>query len=157
MSLFGDKQESNLKSCQKMIESVIKELGLDPDGSKLEGDDPKRTGWALKRGSAAVYVFLQQGDDANFLQVVSPVMKLPDQNLLPLYRRLLELNAEKLCGVAFGIKGEDVVLTTDRDTTDIDRSEVQAMITLVGQYADHFDDELVAEFGGVRHSDAGNP
>ena len=50
---------------------------------------------------------------------------------------------------------EDVVLSTDRDTTDIDRSEVQAMITMVGQYADHFDDELVAEFGGLRHSDAG--
>lgn len=155
MGLFSDKQESNLKNTQKMIESVIKELGLDPERTKIEGKDTNRVGWALMRGSAAVYVFLQQQENANFLQVVSPVMKLPDQNLLPLYRRLLELNAEKLCGAAFGVKGEDVVLTTDRETTDIDRSEVQAMITMVGQYADHFDDELVAEFGGVRHSDAG--
>jgi hypothetical protein len=156
MGLFGDKQESNLKACQKMIESVIRELGLDPDGTRIETSSKERIGWALMRGSAAVYVFLQQSEEHNFLQVVSPVMKIPDQNILPLYRRLLELNAEKLCGAAFGVKGEDVVLSTDRETTDIDRSEVQTMITIVGQYADHYDDELVKEFGGTRHSDAGS-
>jgi hypothetical protein len=155
MSLFGDRQEGNLKTCQKMIESVIQELGLDPDRSRLESEEPGRLAWGLRRGSAAVFVFLQGGPESNYLQVVSPVMKIPEQNILPLYRRLLELNASGLHAAAFGVKGEDVVLTIDRTTTDIDRSEVANMIHLIGRYADQYDDELVAEFGGVRHSDAG--
>jgi len=155
MALFGDKQESNLKTCQKMVESVIKELGLDPDGSRLDTPEQSRLAWGLRCGSAAVYVFLQAGEKENFIQVVSPVMKIPEQNILPLYRRLLELNAEELSGAAFGVKGEDVVLTIDRSTTDLDRTEVQSMITLIGEYADQYDDELVGEFGGLRHSDTG--
>ena len=154
MALFGDKVEANLKSSQKMVESVIRDLGLDPESSQLETEGPGRIAWGLMRGSAAVYVFLQSGEKENFIQVVSPVMKIPEQNILPLYRRLLELNAEALFGAAFGVKGEDVVLTIDRSTTDMDRSEVAAMIKLIGEYADQYDDELVAEFGGQRHSDS---
>jgi hypothetical protein len=154
MALFGDKQESNLKTCQKMVEAVVRELGLDPVASRLETTEPGRIAWGLRCGSAAVYVFLQPGEQENYIQVVSPVMKIPESNILPLYRRLLELNAETLSGVAFGVKGEDIVLSIDRTTTDIDRSEVASMITLIGEYSDRYDDELVSEFGGVRHSDS---
>ena len=156
MTLFGEKRETNFKSTQKMIESVIRDLGLDPDGSRLETSEDGRLAWGVRCGSAAVYVFLQEGDKENFIEVLSPVMKIPEQNILPLYRRLLELNAEELTGAAFGVKGEDVVLMTDRSTTDLDRTEVQSMITLMGEYADRYDDELVGEFGGLRHSDAGS-
>src|SRR5215831_617854 len=148
MTLFGDKQESNLRTTQKMIESVIRELGLDPETSRLEATEGGRLAWGVRHGSAAVYIFLEGGDKENFIQVVSPIMKIPERNILPLYRRLLELNAEELQGAAFGVKGEDVVLTIDRSTTDLDRTEVHSMITLIGEYADQYDDELVGEFGG---------
>jgi len=156
MTLFGEKREANLKATQKLIESVIRDLGLDPDGSRLEGTESGRLAWGVRCGSAAVYVFLSVGDKENFIEVLAPVMKIPEQNILPLYRRLLELNCEELSGAAFGVKGEDVVLTIDRSTTDIDRTEVQSMITVIGEYADQYDDELVGEFGGLRHSDAGD-
>ena len=70
-----------------------------------------------------------------------------------LFRRLLELNANALTQAAFGLRGEDVVLTADRSTAGLDPIEVEEMIRRVADYADHYDDALVAEFGGVRHSD----
>jgi hypothetical protein len=82
-------------------------------------------------------------------------MKVPraqDQQLR-LFSRLLTANARELTGAAFGLKGDTVVLTTDRSTTDLDPSEVKEMILRVGYYADAYDDALVSEYGGARHSD----
>jgi hypothetical protein len=71
-----------------------------------------------------------------------------------LLRRLLELNANELTGAAFGLRGDEVVVTTDRSTVGLDPVEVEEMIRRVSDYADHYDDALVLEFGGIRHADS---
>jgi hypothetical protein len=68
-------------------------------------------------------------------------------------RRLLTLNAADLTGAAFGLRGDEVVLTTDRSTVGLDAVEVEEMIRRVSEYADHYDDALTQEFGGIRHAD----
>ena len=82
-------------------------------------------------------------------------MTLPQdpKNLSSLCRHLLTLNAGTLVGVAFGLNGDHVVLVAERNTFDLDLSEVQDMINRVGHYADYYDDALVNEFGGQRYSD----
>ena len=82
-------------------------------------------------------------------------MKLPDspENQAALFRRLLVINAQEMTSVAFGLRNETIVLTTDRTTVDLDPSEVRDMILRLGYFADVYDDELVNEFGGRRHSD----
>lgn len=142
--------KENFESCRSLVESVIAELGLDPAKNRQETTEPNRLGWKLRRGSAAVYIFLDARPDANYLQVVSPIMKYDASKELPLFRRVLELNADALFGVAFGIQGGNLLLSSDRTTFDIDRSEVQSMIHTVGKVADHFDDKLLAEFGGEK-------
>ena len=57
--------------------------------------------------------------------------------------------------VMFSLKGETIVLTAARSTVDLDPSEVKDIILQIGYYADVYDDELVNEFGGKRHADAG--
>jgi hypothetical protein len=145
MALFGDRLESDLRTCQKLIESVIESLGLDPMASRLETEE-QRIGWGIQCGSARVFIFLRSEGDRNFIRVISPIMKLPEQRTLQLFQRLLVLNAEELSQAAFGLSGDDVVLTIDRSTEDMDRGEVESMITLVGEYADKYDDELKREF-----------
>jgi hypothetical protein len=152
MGLFGDRDKNELRHCAKLVEEVIEELGLSPLQNRLE-NNAEAPAWALTKGSAEVYVFLNPAPQGAYLQVVSPIVDAPDSGLLPLFRRLLELNAEELVGASFGLKGSSIVLTTDRPIHDIDRSEVREMILRIGHYADHFDDELVREFGGRRHSD----
>ena len=64
--------------------------------------------------------------------------------------KLLTLNAEAIAGAAFGVRDTAVVLVTERSTLDLDRSEVLEMVSLIQSYADRYDDELIAEFGGSR-------
>ncbi len=54
---------------------------------------------------------------------------------------------------AFAVRQDRVIITADRTTRDLDRSEVVEMIERVAAYADKFDDELVEEFGGTRYTD----
>ncbi|MCA9671566.1 MAG: YbjN domain-containing protein [Myxococcales bacterium] len=158
MALFGkNDQRGNLKATVKMVEQVIREIGLDPADNQLatEGGGPA---WGLMKGSAEVFIFINPGnpgEPGNFIQVVSPVLKQPEgPQQHALYHRLLTLNARELTGAAFGLKGDTIVLTTDRSTIDLDPSEVKDMILRIGFYADTYDDALVNEFGGRRHSDA---
>ncbi|MSP60947.1 MAG: hypothetical protein EXR72_11500 [Myxococcales bacterium] len=151
---MSDDRKQNFDLCRKMIEQVIQALGLDPAKNRRELDDENRLCWKLRRGSAAVYIFLQASDDANYLQVVSPLMTVPEGKEVALFRRLLELNADALYGLAFGLRGNLVQLSSDRTTDELDPSEVKAMVSLVGRLGDHYDDKLVAEFGGTRKREA---
>ena len=150
--VFGGKQPGALKAVVRLVESVIEELGIPP----AEAHIPSKEGplWGLMKGSAEVYVSLTEGEDQPYFHVFSPVMPLLEENLAPLCRRLLELNCDELTGAAFGMRGDRVVVCADRPVSDLDRSEVKEMIVRVGTYSDHYDDMLVAEFGGRKHSEA---
>ena len=158
MALFSNKHESNYRSSIKMVEAVFAELGIPVQETRIGEENAnsearETVGWVVMKGSAEVYVFLYRGENDNFIHVYSPVMTLPERNLLQLFRRLLDLNGVGTMGVAFGLKGENVVLSIYRSTTDLDRSEVREMIINVGEHADYFDDILVNEFGGRRYCD----
>jgi hypothetical protein len=153
-ALFGNRQEANLKSCEQMVEAVLAARGLDAARHRI--DSQGGPAWGLTSGSAEIFIFLTaaaSGD--NFIQVVAPVMRPTAADLggPRLFRRLLELNAGELTGAAFGLRGEEVVLTTDRSTQGLDPVEVEEMIRRVSEYADRYDDALTLEFGGTRHAD----
>lgn len=153
-ALFGNRQEANLKSCEQMVESVLVGRGLDAARHRIESQGGPA--WGLTAGSAEIFIFLtaaKSGD--NFIQVVAPVMTPTDEHLdgPRLLRRLLELNASELTGAAFGLRGSEIVLTTDRSTQGLDPVEVEEMIRRVSEYADRYDDALTLEFGGIRHAD----
>lgn len=154
MSLFDNATETNLRACAQMVEDVLVKRGLDASQARITSD--LGPAWSLRQGSAEVLVFLTPGEGGhNTIQVVAPVLRPSSQALGAgvLLRRLLELNASALTQAAFGLRGDDIVLTTDRSTAGLDPIEVDEMIRRVADYADHYDDALVAEFGGQRHSD----
>ena len=72
---------------------------------------------------------------------------------MPFLRRLLEVNARELAGAAFGIVADAVVLVSERSLEDLDASEVQTMVRVVGVAADTWDDALADEFDVIRASD----
>ena len=150
MTLFDNATETNLHACAAMVEDALSRRNLDPAACRL--DATPGLAWRLRQGSAEVHVTLTPHDgEPNTIQVIAPVMRAPDSPAL--FRRLLELNANRLTQAAFGVRGQDVVLTADRSTAGLDTVEVEEMIRRIAEYADHYDDELVAEFGGTRHTD----
>jgi hypothetical protein len=153
MVLFSNKQEANLRVCIQMVEDAIAALGHAPDDSRIDsaGELPA---WKVHKGTADVYVQLgrEMTGAENVLRVTAPVMHLAAGVDAPtLFRRLLELNASKVAGAAFGLRGDHVVLVAERTTVDLDPSEVLDIIKRVEDFADHYDEVLVSEFGG-RHA-----
>jgi hypothetical protein len=137
-----------------MIETVLEGRGLDPKLARVQSAGGPA--WGITQGSAEIYIFLTAGGSGeNFIQIISPVMRPAPESLASpqLFRRLLELNATELTGAAFGLRDEEVVLTTDRSTQGLDALEVEEMIRRISKYGDHYDDALTEEFGGQRHSD----
>jgi hypothetical protein len=153
MPLFDNSQESNFNAIANMVEAVLHGRGLNPETSRIHSEEGPA--WGLQQGSAEVYIFLSPGEKGeNFIQVVSPVMVPNDATFHALSVRLLELNANELTGAAFGLREDEVVITSDRSTTGLDRVELEEMIRRVASYADYYDDILTVEYGGTRHADS---
>jgi len=151
MSLFGKRTGDH--RAVSAVEAALRALGVDPEESALPARGDAGAAWSLGKGSVEVYVVLTGDADARVLRIFAPILTVPTENPLALFRRLLEINGEGLSGCSFGVRGTKVVLGIERDAQGLDRDVVRDLILHVAHYADHFDDELVRRFGGHRHAD----
>lgn len=127
-----------------MIETIIRDLGIDPTTTR--GEKPGQ--WSLVKGSAKVWIDVWHIERENraYFQVMSPVMRLPAQEMrLPFFQELLEIN-DKLFGVAFTMYNGWIWLKHIRETDGLDKSEAEAMIHRVGNYGDQYDDHLKQKY-----------
>jgi len=127
------------------VEQILLTVGVDPQQARMNIQDGY--GWSFRRGSAVIEVYVSQQEGAGYLQVLSPILHLPMTNLLPLYRRLLELNLQ-LTNAALGVHLDVVYVFSERSLDGLDAVEANNIITLVAGYADEMDDKIVTEFGG---------
>ena len=58
---------------------------------------------------------------------------LPDEGRDKIFEKLLALNADQLWSCAFAVRQDRVIITADRTTRDLDRSEVVEMIERVAE------------------------
>jgi hypothetical protein len=135
----------SLEAYAGAVEQILPGVGIDPLAARMNIEGGY--GWSFQRGSAVIEVYVSQQDDAGYLQVLSPIMHLPMSNLLPLYRRLLELNLQ-LTAAAIGVHLDVVYVFSERPLDGMDAAEANTIINLVSAYADDLDDKLVTEFGG---------
>jgi len=139
-----------------LVEGAIRRLGLDPAAVQLDPPGGVGRGWSLMRGSAAVAVFLRlprEGEDGPQLRIVAPIVRVDPTQEVALYRRLLELNAQGMGPVAFGLLHDRVVVVAERRSADLESAELEHLVQRVGAVGDHYDDQLVTRFGGQRVSD----
>ena len=143
-ALFANQRETNLASTLALVEEVLGELGQ--ASRALDGD--ALHAWRLPKGSAVTHVALLDRPDFSHLRVSAAVMRLDGRvDRAALFGHLLELNVQ-LCGAAFALDRDQVLLVSERTTLDLDRSEVLDIIRRVMTLADDHDDQLVARFGG---------
>jgi hypothetical protein len=140
---------------KELVEATIRKLGLDPATMLAAGHQSDVTAaWTLKRGSASVLVSVTHRADekAAYLRIAAPVLALPEDTAqhLPLFRRLLELNAAGLANAAFGLVGARVVAVCERPAQGLGAEEVEQSIRHLAAVADTFDDRLAKEFGGAK-------
>src|SRR5215212_1243460 len=86
------------------VEQILLTVGVDPQQARMN---------------------IQEG--AGYLQVLSPILHLPMTNLLPLYRRLLELNLQ-LTNAALGVHLDVVYVFSERPLDGLDAVEANSII-----------------------------
>lgn len=153
MGLFSRKKKTDvgdIKGSVKIIRDVLAKIGI--SGSPQPIDGGKGFGWILQRGSAVVYVMINEIDGKGFFKVVSPIIYLPTENLLPLYRTILEINMD-LTNAALGVQEDKICVVSERSVAGLDAVEAEEIIKRVAYYADELDNKLVSEFGGRLFSD----
>ncbi|MDC0230822.1 YbjN domain-containing protein [Aureispira] len=128
-----------LKKFYTTVESAISKIGLDP--LKFRGEQSGE--WTLQRGEYTIWIDVWEDDSEQvaYLQVVAPVMDIPEEAESVLFRELLQINLE-LCGVAFAVHTDRVVLKGTRVAEGLDTEEAYAMIMLVSKYASDFSPKL---------------
>jgi hypothetical protein len=152
-ALFANQREVNLTSTIAMVEDVLVELGHFLNQCRDDRDGALRS-WRVHKGSATIRISVIEGDDFTHLRVMAPVLTLAAAvDRAALFGHLLEVNRE-LCGAAFALRGDQVLIVAERSTLDLDRSEVMDVVARVQRYADDHDDALVADFGGTIGGDA---
>ncbi len=136
---------SNLQVFAATVEQILLTVGIDPQQARMSTQEG--FGWSFRRGSAVIEIYISQQDSTGYLQVLAPMLHLPATGLLPLYRRLLELNLQ-LTNAALGVYLDVVYLFSERPLEGLDANEANTLINLVATYADELDDKLMEEFGG---------
>ena len=142
-------QTGSLETHAATVQRILSKIGIEPDTSRLDTD--QGYAWSFQRGSAIIEIYVSQQDGRGFLQVLSPIIHLPTTNVLPLYRRLLELNLQ-LTSASLGVYLDVVYVFNERPLDGLDAVEADNIITLVAGYADYLDNVLVNEFGGRLYS-----
>jgi hypothetical protein len=136
---------ANLQTYAATVEQILLTVGIDPQQARMNTQEG--FGWSFRRGSAVIEIYISQQDSAGYMQVLSPILHLPATGLLPLYRRLLELNLQ-LTNAALGVYLDVVYVFSERPLEGMDSVEANTIINLVATYADELDDKLMQEFGG---------
>lgn len=133
----------NLDNYYKTVELAIQKIGLDP--AKFRGDQAGE--WTLHRGDYNIWVDVWYDDKEQvaYLQVVAPVMEIPEESQSVLFKELLQINLQ-LCGIAFAVHGEKVVLKGTRVAEGLDVEEAYAMIMLVSKYVGNFSPMLAKRY-----------
>jgi hypothetical protein len=125
---------------EKKINQFLKKMGdlgpLDEDGQCV-----------LVKGNAKVEVKVCEEED--LLAVASPVISLPRENILPLFRRLLTLNFEDTRDAAFALDDDTdkIELHVKRPLENLEYEEFSRAVTTVAEVADEYNDELAGVFG----------
>ena len=139
--LFDNAGDVRAASTITMVEDVLIALGHFVNDCRAELDGSVAS-WRVTRGSATIEIRLVARGDTSHLRVASAVIyALADTDRPALWSELLTRNTE-LAGLAFAIRGDQVLLVSERSTLDLDRTEVHDMIQRTAALADEVDDDL---------------
>lgn len=128
-----------------LIEGIIREWNVDPDSIY----NSQNRVWFLVQGSANFEIGFFNYADRDYFYSASPIVKLPQENLLAFYRRLLELN-DYYIGTKLSVRGNQVWLLGQRECEGMDKGEAKRLIDNVRITADDLDDKLMNEFGATK-------
>lgn len=140
----NSKEELQISEYEEIIKSVLKDFGLNPEPKSSEEDNLK---WSFNRGSASIYVSLYKNEslDGLAVDVIVPLITLPQENILGLFNQCMSMNFY-LVNCHLALKDDMIVLTNSRAALGLDREEFAQTLRILGRMGDGLDNSLAEEF-----------
>ena len=133
----------------QIIEKLLKDWNIPPETVKDKGG---KNIWYLKQGSADFHIelfTLNKGEGygiVDCIEVGGTIMKVPQANVLPLYKKLLEMNSTAV-GIYFALrwtpKGDGLImLLSTREVAGIDYNELKIIQLSISKIRQRMKDEV---------------
>jgi hypothetical protein len=145
--LFSDDPIEKLTAWRDELVKVLPDILDEEDDFVVDEDGDVQ----ILKGSARVFVeFIVDEDGQGFVVIGSPLVHLPKENLLPFYRRLLDLNSDPLRFGALATREDFVVLTRTIPINGLEEEAFLFNVHVLCLEADDLDDALINEFDAPR-------
>lgn len=135
-----------------MVEDFYRSNKLDP-AEYIQVDEENHKRWVCYRGSTVNYIYLIFQDQKSTLRIFSPLVFIPQTNILSLYRKCLELNHSSLVSCSLCIVNDVIGLVIERFLDGLDPEELSIMIDCLTGSADKLDNVLADEFGALIYTE----
>lgn len=148
--LFGESKSEKVGRLTRQVTEFLDEF-FDENPDVEVGEDDGEI--LIRKGSAILQMAFveddEDSDDSNLQMVIyAPLVKMPEEELLPFYRAVLELNHDLSIHGRLAID-EDVVVLMASVHADLLEEDIGAalLVTAVMHEADFLDDHLIDEYG----------
>lgn len=134
-------REETLEFLEKELElSPGDDFGVDEDGDPL-----------FRLGDTEVNVVLDQtdGEGPSTVTFVTCLGELPEEHLVRVYRKLLELNLQAPAGFAVGVDGNSIIVRVTADSASLDGETLRLIIMTVVEFTREWSAKLVGEYGVI--------
>lgn len=133
-----------------MFEYFLRDCGVDPVNQRVAWGDGVYA-WSVNRGSARTFFVLFTNSGLVAVHMLAPLVYLPTDRLMPIYRKCLELNSAYLGAIA--VHGNVLYLDNVLVLAGINPVYVANVYDIFTGEADELDDVLADEFGTRQASD----
>ena len=144
---------SILTNYYKIVEEVIKDLGIDPVECRgMDEDDIVEEGqWNLSKGNASVWidVFYDETNKENYFQVFCPLIEVPNGRMGEAATDALEIG-HLLFGIGFTRVDNWLYLKHIRELEDLSKNEIANTIERIGAYGEEYEEYFREKYIGGR-------
>lgn len=136
----------NLEEASKLVESSIQGLNIDPIACRKETPGQ----WNVTINGAPVYIDVfnfHTNPENYYLQICSPLLKVPEKNNESFYLDLLEINYD-MYNCAICKKGDWFYVLSLRPTKGLDLNEVNWILDKVAYYSNDYYSKLTFKYKG---------
>lgn len=145
-SFFSNEKIDTLEKAAEIIKDLLKSLGAKEEDAQIETDNEGMLGWAIGVNSIFIYIYLFKGEDGFlYVRLVSPVMYMPSENILPFYRTLLERNLY-LHDIGFAVEENLILLMAQRRIDLTSQEECRFILAYLAETGDKLAKEISEEF-----------
>ncbi|MGE3062285.1 MAG: hypothetical protein AB7T10_01455 [bacterium] len=149
-TFFASDKIDTIDEASMLIGELLSALGTSHDESKIEMEGKDTLGWMVNIGTVYVYIYVFKSEDEKiYLKVISPIVFLPEKNILPFYRALLESNMY-LNGFTLGIEKNLALLLRIKRIEEVKLEEAKKIVEQTAKLSLDISEKLIEDFKAVK-------